>query len=587
MTVPVPTPPRRRAPIDVERGPAPTGVEFGTACAIVDGSGLVERIAPHVDADTGRPRALPLRALFVAMMINGLRQDHTALITRVTRVINSLTRAQRRALGIEQWSERGSYHRVQKLHRRVVRVLDNWENLVPRTGEADSALDVLNLLVDAACPPDLILSDSFAIDGTDIPSWGAISGDEATIELDLEEELKELPDHLRKRKVPKPARGKHKAAVIKIGDDGRNVYTEDESARAGWRTATTMRPAGPYIGRECHLMVQTSDVESTNGVSDTKLGPRVPAFIRGFALTPAGTHRGKTAVEMIKTAKRRGVQIADVLVDPGYSLAKAEYFMLPVRREGIHITFLPASHQWKRRPFNDDAVTIGGQLFYAAVPEKLLDLKMPPRGATREQKLPYEQKFIERALYRYRPHSRPDPDGTTRWQSPFAAGSLRSEQLPESMRNTPRGPLVDLVGGRPAGTVSVSAADLPLQQRCIAGTAAHSISMSRRNAVEGVNGNLKNNFTDVDRGYVRLFGTMGIALMLAFTYAGHNVFIAKSFRRMLKAERERRAEPKTRRKRRTGTFGQVLGQAAEPRSGTSEGDSASRAPPGSSAHRPR
>ena len=48
-------------------------------------------------------------------------------------------------------------------------------------------------------------------------------------------------------------------------------------ARAGWRSATNSRPAGPYIGREAHLMVQTSDVEWTNGVTETKLGRPVPA----------------------------------------------------------------------------------------------------------------------------------------------------------------------------------------------------------------------------------------------------------------------------------------------------------------------
>jgi hypothetical protein len=96
------------------------------------------------------------------------------------------------------------------------------------------------------------------------------------------------------------------------------------------------------------------------------------------------------------------------------------------------------------------------------------------------------------------------------------------------MRNTRRGPLVELVTGKPpAGTVSVSAADLPLQQECVAGTTAHSISMSRRNAVEGANGNLKSNFTNVDRGYARVLGTEKVAFFLAFTLAGLNVLLAR------------------------------------------------------------
>lgn len=194
-------------------------------------------------------------------------------------------------------------------------------------------------------------------------------------------------------------------------------------------------------------------------------------------------------------------------------------------------------------------------------------LTMPPMGSTLEEKRRYEEPYNERANYRYRLHAGPDPDGTTRWQSPYAAKSLRSEQLPESMRNARRGPLVQLIDGkRPAATVSVSAADLPLQQQCIAGSTAHSISMSRRNAVEGVNGNLKRNFTNVDRGYTRLFGTGKVAFLLAFTLAGQNVMLARSFQRRLAREEELASGPKHRKKRRTRTFDQVLGPAINNRS---------------------
>ena len=83
--------------------------------------------------------------------------------------------------------------------------------------------------------------------------------------------------------------------------------------------------------------------------------------------------------------------------------------------------------------------------------------------------------------------------------------------------------------------------------------------MSHRNTVEGVNGNLKRNFANVDRGYARVFGTERVAFLLAFTLAGLNVLPAKSFRRMLKAVEERASAPRTRAKRRTRTFDEVLG----------------------------
>jgi hypothetical protein len=87
--------------------------------------------------------------------------------------------------------------------------------------------------------------------------------------------------------------------------------------------------------------------------------------------------------------------------------------------------------------------------------------------------------------------------------------------------------------------------------------------MSRRNAVEGVNGNLKSNFTNIDRGYARVFGTEKVAFLLAFTLAGVNVLLSKSYRRMVAAEKKLASAPKRRKKRRTGTFNEVLGQATD------------------------
>ena len=203
---------------------------------------------------------------------------------------------------------------------------------------------------------------------------------------------------------------------------------------------------------------------------------------------------------------------------------------------------------------------------------------MPAMGATLEEKRRYEERFNTRAAYRYSRHARPDVDGTTRWQSPFAAGRLRSEQLPATMRNARKAPLVVLPeGARPPATINVAAADLPLQQRFTAGTVAHSISMSRRNAVEGVNGEIKGQFTSIDRGFIRQFRTEKIAFLLTFSLAGYNVRAADSFRRLIQATEEWARAPRHRAKRRKGTYDDVLGSGATSSAGSDQ--SPARAPP--------
>ena len=211
-------PPIRRASIVLDGDAAPTGREFRIGRDTVDRSGLVDVLGCRTDERVGRPRNLTLRTLLVAMMINGLRPHHLDLITEVARVINSFSRTQRRALGIENWTVAGSYDRVQRLIAKVEQILAAG---LPVQGEGWAAhlsgQDILNLLLAASCPDDLLSSTSVAIDGTDIPSWGRIHGDEETVQLDLEEVPEELPRDLAARKTPKPARGKKKAAVLGVG----------------------------------------------------------------------------------------------------------------------------------------------------------------------------------------------------------------------------------------------------------------------------------------------------------------------------------------------------------------------------------
>ena len=83
------------------------------------------------------------------------------------------------------------------------------------------------------------------------------------------------------------------AKVFGIGPDGRKRYTADPDARAGHRSATGNRNAGPYVGYELHLAVQTRDVRWTNYVDKTTLGPEVPGVITTCNLVPAGSHRGR------------------------------------------------------------------------------------------------------------------------------------------------------------------------------------------------------------------------------------------------------------------------------------------------------
>jgi hypothetical protein len=103
---------RRPPPGSGNRGWTPSDQDFRDAVWIVDRSGVVPIIEAAVDSPTGRPRALSVKALYVAAQLNALRRPRWARVSDIADVIASLTEDQRRALGIRSWPRDGAYKRV-------------------------------------------------------------------------------------------------------------------------------------------------------------------------------------------------------------------------------------------------------------------------------------------------------------------------------------------------------------------------------------------------------------------------------------------------------------------------------------------
>jgi hypothetical protein len=400
-----------------------------------------------------------------------------------------------------------------------------------------------------------------AVDGTDVETWGALHGDAVSVDLDGEATDTQLIDDGAVPKAKKPAR---RAQVLGVGPDGRKRYTVDPDARAGHRSATNSRPAGPYIGYELHLGVQARDVRWTNSVDKTVLSDEVPGVVTCLSLVPAGTHRGKAIVDDLIAAKTAGEPLDDVVWDPRLQLVQAGQRPHKLAQAGIHQTFQPVTHQRGSRPFSGDALLIDGQLFSSLLPDDLRDLPVQPRGASEAEKETYEAKFNLRARWRMARHAAPDHDGATRWRCPFCAGFLRARQFPRTMRRPKTVPLVPVAEGCErccSGVLTAPAAEMAWWQRITYGTTAWRISMGRRQVVESVNAALKGAFTDLGRGFMRVMGVTKMTVMLGFTLASFNLDRVRSFRAKHRldengevTERPRQA----RAKRRTGTWADVV-----------------------------
>jgi hypothetical protein len=423
-------------------------------------------------------------------------------------------------LGIVCHDPEETYFRVDRLFNRLCEVLDAGHIV---DGVRIDAKWLANRLAVASVPNEFRSSSSVAVDGTDVETWGALHGDPVTVDLDGEAAETQLMDDAT---ISKPKKAARKAQVLGVGSDGRNQYTVDPDARAGHRSATNSRSAGPYVGYELHLAVQARDVKWTNGIDKTSLSDEVAGVVTCFSLVPAGTHRGKAIVDDLILAKTAGESIDDVVWDPGYSLCKPGTVHHRLAQAGIHQTFQPVTHQRGVRPFSGDAQLIDGQLFSNLLPDELRDLSAPPRGASEVEKEAYEAKFNLRARWRMMRHSPPDRDGATRWRCPFCAGFLRSRSFPSTMRRAKTVPLVPIDDGCDKccnGILTAQAVEMAWWQRITYGTTAWRISMGRRQVVESVNAALKGVFTDLGRGFIRVMGVTKMTVMLGFTIAAYNL----------------------------------------------------------------
>ncbi len=567
--------------MDTADGRPTSGAELTVARQLIARSEVVATLAPLLDAEVGRPRHLSLEGLLVALQLNALHRHHEGHLVEAARVLNALSDDQRATLGIGTWDPAETYARVDRLFLRLCEVLEVNHSGVDATWFA-------NQLARAAIPKEVLVSRSVAVDGTDVETWGSLKSKTVTIELDGEAATTQLmeDDHPRANrpraktaeatqphepkhseeatgaKKPKASKRTKTARVLAVGPDGRKQYTADPDARAGHRSATGSRSAGPYIGYELHLAVQTRDVQWTNGIDRTTLGPEVPSVITTCNLVPAGSHRGDSIVPELIAAKASVHDIADVVWDPGYSLCKPETTGHRLTRAGIEQTVQLVTHQRGIRPFAGEAMLVDGQLYSKLLPKDLRDLTFPPRYAPGPYRRAFEEKFNQRARWRFVRHAKPDSDGVTRWKCPICAGLLRSRDVSKSMRRSRRAPLVAVPGGKCCeGTLSAPAAELPLTQRISFGTTAWRTSMDRRQIVESANAALKGGFADLSRGFFRVFGRTKMSVLLGFTVAAYNLDRIRSFRAKQEAEK---AAPRRRAKRRHGTLGELLGPAEQP-----------------------
>ena len=354
--------------------------------------------------------------------------------------------------------------------------------------------DLLTDILQASLPPDYrdTLPTAIAIDSTDIES------------------------HYRRR-PPGPST-----------PTGQNWDCVDPEVALGKRTPTDRRPSEFYLGYEAHIatFLPTDDQ------------PELPLLAAGLAVRPGVKDRAGAAMALID---RLGT-VTEVLADRAYTTAKPENWARRLRYRGIRNT--KDLHETQRgvRPGPvTGLIWCDGTLYTSALPPALRDLQPPRLGQSATEKARIRDDFDLRRRYEFVPHSAPDPDtGAQRFKGPALAGHVRCRNVPAlaghvRCRNVPKSmradattrPLTACQKGSPCGcgiTVTVPVTMLERDRQPLPWqSTAWAQDWNRRTNIEGLNGLIRYNDLNLNRGFIRCRGRAATGLLTAFALLGMNI----------------------------------------------------------------
>ncbi|MHA6751581.1 transposase [Dermacoccus nishinomiyaensis] len=443
---------------------------------LMERSSKVAHIERILAARPGRKRVHSVTTLLAlyALAIDQSRATE-AIIARTAEIADALTPSQRQMLGLTS-----SYHpdQLYRLNALIASLeLDCDADGVVPDGSLPFTLNALATdIVNAAIPDQIRPTTTFAVDGTDIESWGNYF----------------------------TAKRRREA-----GDDGR---IPDPEASMGHRTAS-QNAKDMFYGHMAHLATDLPEFGFQ--------GNHVP-LIRAVAM--ASNAEGVTAragLEAIDEV-RDLMPVEHVIADRGYTFATADKWASPLAERGIRQTLdlHPAQVGPQPGPVNLPGTRfIDGGLFSDGMPDRLLRLKRVPRFQGAAEHVEHVATFDERSLYAFRRVS----ESKDIWYGPAYAGRerVRCPNWPTSMTKLDL-PLTTCTADTPCSCgarKTVRDFDPRLAQRHLWGTSDWEADYGRRTFVESTNSFLKTQVGKITRGSIRVMGrakmTLAVGIILA------------------------------------------------------------------------
>ncbi len=492
---------QRRLPMDFPTRSADPVFSTSALCnrviGVVERSGVLEPLEAKLRPRRGRKPMVSIKALLVCILLAGYLDTNSYQRTDVVRALYGLPPAIADALGLLDASGEMlpiSYkHTARRLLRLEALLWLGWNR---RELRCDSAW-LMNCLVTASVPRRVRRSvEAAAVDSTPVKAWATptnyakqsdINKDAFALHRRAVLENPDLPE-------PDPDYGAALTAAasrhgVLVGDDGRVVRCKDHHARAGYATATNKRKAHFYIGYELTAVVAVRSLRWKGRPDKATRGPQMPPCILAAQINPAGQNPGPVGLRAAKTVLAAGSAITEVIADRAYTV-KHRDFNRGLHRLGINVVMdhpsravaRPKIHSLGRRP--QRVIEHCGTFLPDWTPQHL---HTPPKQLSGTK---LEDWYNTRyRSYGYR-STGPQPGNRRRFQCPVHAGH---NTTPGTIPNSYSAPLAALGDATACcdGKVTAQPEDLDTYQTHPYGTTAWRISYSRRPAVEGPFGKLK------------------------------------------------------------------------------------------------
>jgi hypothetical protein len=374
---------------------------------VIDSSGVADELEGLIKKPTGRPRALKVRALFVALLLLAVDDRPLHLKAAAKLLYWRLPAPWQARLGVNgdasgRKAFLARYRQVRYLFHLVLSLVD------PSPGPKDRVLPVGEL---AAKRRNLSEAEVATRQGALEKLVADLLG--ASVKVCSADELSGFDGSVGLDATPVPlwSRGPsvHRGTAASDPDGGWYVREGDRREATGPESKTV---------RKLFWALEATIV--TMGRPPGAV-PSTPNLALALSLGKPGADPAGTGARLLAGVRRRGWPAGYLGADRGYTQCRPEHFHLPVRALGYSLVMDYKAAELGRQANTQGAVMVDGSFYCPAMPEDLITASTDKRAGKLDDAM-YKARIEARVAWRLVHKEGPDADGYERFACPAQGG---------------------------------------------------------------------------------------------------------------------------------------------------------------------